>query len=211
MRAHAIKNILFDLGGVLIDLDVRRSINAMLKLMQGSDGSTPITGMDLLGGGESELMRLYQTGKISTDDFIHTILQLCRPGTTREQILEAWYAMLLTLPTQRMQMLHRLREAGYRIYILSNINEAHAEWVAMHYPELLDIATQVFYSNEMQIAKPDAAAYQHVLREAGIRADETLYIDDLQQNIAAGEAAGFVSLQALGDEWLSTAEQLLNY
>lgn len=206
-----IRNLLFDLGGVLIDLEVHRSINALLRLIkpqQAADG-TPITGMDLLGGGESKLMQLYQTGSISTDAFIQTIQSVCQEGTTREQILEAWYAMLLTIPTQRIEMLHKLKEKGYSIYILSNINEAHVDWVASHYPELQEIAEKIFYSNEIRIAKPDDAAYRYVLKHARIRADETLYFDDLEQNIQAGQRNGFICQQVLGDEWLKTVEDLI--
>lgn len=210
-----IKNVLFDLGGVLVELSVHRSIHAMMALMSPQDGassvqgSTPVTGKDLLGGGESELMRLYQTGHISTEAFIETILSVCRPGTTREQVLDAWYAMLGNIPEQRLDMLRRLKKAGLKVYILSNINEAHVEWVKRYYPELHDICEHVFYSNEIQIAKPDEAAYEYVKSHAAIVPEETLYIDDLEQNILVGKRAGFVSLQAAGDEWLAEAERVI--
>lgn len=205
-----IKNLLFDLGGVLVDLQIEQSLNALAALMNTShsDGS-PITGMDLLGGSESELMQAYQTGQITTDQFLDAVLSVCRQGTTRQQVLDAWYAMLQTIPAQRLEMLYRLKQAGFAIYILSNINEAHVEWVWLHYPELHKIAEKVFYSNEIGIAKPDIEAYQYVIAHANINPAETLYIDDLEQNIRSGKAAGFVSLQALGDEWLPAAEKLL--
>lgn len=206
-----IKNVLFDLGGVLVDLSVQKSINALIELMQpvaAADG-TPITGVDLLGGGESELMQKYQTGMISTNQFVDAILDVCRPGTTKEQVLDAWYAMLGIIPKQRMDMLYRLKDAGFKIYILSNINEAHVEWVNRFYPQLYDICEKVFYSNEIQIAKPDAAAYEYVIREADILPEETFYIDDLEQNIIAGSKAGFNVLQALGDEWLEPMDVLI--
>lgn len=200
-----------------MDLSVHRSIAALMALMKrekeseesASGVGTPVTGMDLLGGGESELMRLYQTGKITTDAFVGKILTVCRPGTTREQVLDAWYAMLGTIPEQRMAMLRRLKDAGLRLYILSNINEAHVEWVKIHYPELHELCEQVFYSNEIEIAKPDAAAYEYVKAHADLRPEETLYIDDLEQNIKAGREAGFESLLALGDEWLPMAEHTI--
>lgn len=203
------------MGGVLIDLDVRRSVRAFAALLkQDEQGDAPITALDLIGGGETQLVQLYQTGMITTDEFIAQIQRTCRPGTTREQILDAWYAMLLSLPQQRIEMIRRLKQAGYHVYILSNINDAHAIWTHEHFAKWgIKIGREIdraFFSHEMHLAKPDPRCYEMVLSETGIRADETLYIDDLQSNIEAGAAAGFVTLQALGDEWLPKAEELLN-
>lgn len=210
-----IKNVLFDLGGVLIDLDVKRSVQAFIALMEHSGNSeTPITAMDLIGGGETELMQLYQTGEISTDEFVTRILSVCRRGTTREQVLDAWFAMLLSLPQHRIEMIRRLKEAGLHVYILSNINEAHVEWTLRHFAEWgIEIGREIdraFFSNEIHMAKPNPRCFELVIREAGIQAEETLYIDDLEQNIQAGAAAGFVTLQAVGDEWLPAAEEIIN-
>lgn len=209
-----LRNVVFDLGGVLVDLFPVRSIHAMAALLapqpkDDAEDKAPISLMDLLGGGESELVRRYQTGQVSTDDFVAAILSVCRPGTTREQVLDAWYAMLGTIPEPRLDMIRRLNEAGYHVYILSNINEAHVAWVADNYPTLPALCDKVFYSNEIQIAKPDLAAYDHVIAHAPLVPHETLYIDDLEQNIAAGQTAGFLSLQALGDAWLPIAQMLL--
>lgn len=208
-----IKNVLFDLGGVLIDLDVRRSVQAFIALLDRESGEqAPITALDLIGGGETELMQLYQTGMISTDEFVARILSVCRPDTTREQVLDAWYAMLLSLPQHRLEMIRRLKEAGLHVFILSNINEAHVDWTLRHFAEWgVEIGREIdraFFSNEIHLAKPDPRCFDLVIRETGIRPEETLYIDDLAPNIEAGAAAGFVTLQALGDEWLPTAEKI---
>ncbi|MBQ2541507.1 MAG: HAD family phosphatase [Paludibacteraceae bacterium] len=190
-----IKNILFDLGGVLIDLDVRRSLEAFRALLApGADSrDVPVTARGLLGGHDSELIDRYQTGDISTDDFIRTILSVCRPGTTPEQVREAWFAMLLGIPEERKQLLQELVARGYQIYVLSNINEMHVDWTLAHCPELRQ-ARRLFFSNEIRMAKPDPGCFELVIRETGIRPEETLYIDDLQANIDAGRAAGFRTL-----------------
>ncbi|MCQ2346829.1 MAG: HAD family phosphatase [Paludibacteraceae bacterium] len=216
-----IRNILFDLGNVLIDLDVQRTFKAFEALLpQKSIKDLPVTALDLMGGGESKLVQLYQTGDISTEDFIRTILSICRPNTTREQVVNAWLAMLLQIPEQRLECLRQLKRAGYKVYILSNINELHVDWtldyfrrcgIAVkgrnHLPET-DIQSEriyldgVFFSNEMHLAKPDARCYEEVIKQTGIRPEETLYIDDLPANIAAGQQAGLQVLQAVGDEWI---------
>lgn len=210
-----IKNLIFDLGGVLIDLDVKRSIEAFKVLMDPNkitDASAPVSAMDLLGGGESELVQLYQTGSITTEQFVSTILPVCLPGTTSEQVLDAWCAMLLGLPEHRMERLRLLKQKGFRVFILSNINDWHVRWTMRKFkkwgmPEL----DGVYFSNEIHLAKPDPRCYERVITETGIVPAETLYIDDLAQNIAAGQKAGLQCLHALGDEWLGTVDVICDW
>lgn len=204
------KNILFDLGGVLIDLDVQRSLSAFRRLLapEADLRRASISATGLLGGHDSELIDRYQTGDISTDEFIRAILSVCRPGTTAEQVREAWFAMLLGMPQERCQLLHQLAEQGYAIYVLSNINEMHVEWTLAHCPEL-QCAQRLFFSNEIHLAKPDPRCYELVLRETSIRPEETIYIDDLPANIEAGQAFGFRTLLADTPSWPDQLHQSL--
>lgn len=212
MEQSNIKNVIFDLGGVLIDLNIRRSVeafNALLDKDAITTSSLP-SAKDLLGGGESKLVKQYQRGEISTDQFVEQILTVCRPGTTREQVVDAWFAMLIGLPQHRLQRLIDLKKAGYRVYILSNINDLHVEWTLRLFNQVgMPQLDGVFFSNEIHLDKPDQACYQYVIEHTGIRPDETLYIDDLTANIEAGRAAGLVTLQAEGDAWLSTVDELV--
>lgn len=219
------RNILFDLGNVLIDVDIRRTLRAYKTLTPslsligqgGRNGgqadrligksNTIITVGDLLGAGESDLVAKYQVGAISTDEFLDTILTICKPGTTRQDVVDAWMAMLVGIPEARYRKLKALHEAGYKLYVLSNINELHAEWTR---EQLKGIPFEaMFFSNEIQMAKPDARCYEHVIRETGIVPEETLYIDDLPENIAAGQRARFQCfLNTTPDAW---TEMLKNY
>lgn len=210
-----IRNILFDLGNVLIDVDIRRTLRAYYALLGveeerpagcrgvGATGvkNTIITAGDLLGAGESDLVAKYQVGAISTDNFLNAILPACKPGTTRQDLINAWMAMLIGIPEARKQKLLDLHKQGYKLYVLSNINELHAEWTR---EQLQGIPFEaMFFSNEIQMAKPDARCYEHVIRETGIVPEETLYIDDLPENIEAGRRAGFYCfLNSKPDEWL---------
>ncbi|MBQ0118912.1 MAG: HAD family phosphatase [Bacteroidales bacterium] len=207
-----IKNLIFDLGGVLIDLDVKQSVEAFKALVDPNkiaDAASPVSAMDLLGGGESELVQLYQTGSITTEQFVNTILQVCRPGTTSEQVLDAWCAMLRGLPAHRMEQLRLLKQKGFRVFILSNINEWHVRWTLRKFKEWgMPELDGVYFSNEMHLAKPDPRCYERVISETGIVPAETLYIDDLAQNIAAGQKAGLQCLQAIGDEWMNVVKEI---
>ncbi len=204
-----IKNILFDLGNVLIDVDIRRTLKAYQTLVQVHDAQcTPkglmhnvITAGDLIGAGESELVAQYQVGAISTDEFINAILPICKPGTTRQDVIDAWMAMLVGIPEARYRKLMDLHKQGYKLYVLSNINELHAEWTREQLKGLPFEA--VYFSNEMGLSKPDARCYEQVIRETGIKPEETLYIDDLPENIKAGQKAGFECfLNTTPDAWV---------
>ena len=204
-----IKNVLFDLGGVLVDLDVRRTLDAFHSLVELHDASAPITAQGLLGGHDSELIDRYQTGTISTPDFISTILSVCLPGTTEQQVRDAWFAMLLGIPEVNKQLLRDIHAAGYNFYILSNINEMHVNWVQDNCPELQP-AGRLFFSNEMHLSKPDPRCYLQVISEAGILPTETVYIDDLLPNIEEGRRHGFLTLHATDTSWRNELRNLLH-
>lgn len=197
-----IRNILFDLGNVLIDVDIRKTLRAYKTLAP----SSIITAGDLIGAGESELVAKYQVGAVSTDEFVEGILKVCKPGTTRQEVIDAWMAMLIGIPEARKQKLLDLHKQGYKLYVLSNINELHAEWTR---EQLRGIPFEaMFFSNEIQMAKPDARCYERVIRETGIVPEETLYIDDLPENIEAGRGMGFQCfLNTRPDEWTKTINE----
>ena len=207
------------MGGVLIDLDIKRSLSAFNAMLLPDEVKADtslqrhsVSDIDLLGGGESPLISLYQKGDISTEDFISALLSACVHGTTRQQIVDAWNAMLIGLPAHRIEMIRSLKASGLNIYMLSNINELHVRWTLDCFAKaglvIGEDVDRVFFSNEMHCSKPDPHCYQIVLEQTGIVPQETLYIDDLSQNIAVGRQLGFQCLQALGDEWLDKARML---
>lgn len=202
-----IKNVLFDLGNVLIDIDIHRTLRAFRQIHAQFDkeeqrdaANTIISAGDLIGAGESELVAKYQVGEISTDKFVEGILSFCKPGTTRQEVVDAWMAMLVGIPKARYQKLLELHKAGYKLYVLSNINALHAEWTR---EQIKNVPfEQVFFSNEMHLAKPDIRCYEQVIRETGIKPEETLYIDDIPANIEAGRKLGLQCfLNTQSDEW----------
>jgi len=197
------KNILFDLGGVLIDIDVRHSLDAFAALM----GENPlVTAEGLAGGHTSELIDQYQIGAISSEAFVETILSQCKPGTTRQQIEDAWNAMVVTMSEEKKSLLRELIEQGKNIYVLSNTNDIHIRFTLAKWPEL-KIAKRLFFSHEMGMSKPDSRCYELVIKETGIQPEETIYVDDLLPNIEAGRQLGFQCLHAVDDSWM---KELMN-
>jgi len=192
------KNLLFDMGGVLIDIDVQRSLDAFAGLMR---ENSLVTAEGLAGGHTSELIDQYQIGAISSDEFVETLLGQCKPGTTRQQIEDAWNAMVVTMSEEKKQLLHELIQRGKNVYVLSNTNDIHIQFTLAKWPELKQ-AKHLFFSHEIGMSKPDPRCYELVIKETGIQPEETVYVDDLLPNIEAGRKFGFQCLHAMDDSWM---------
>ena len=212
-----IKNYFFDMGGVLMDLDVERTLQAMVSLMPEQTSSTTISRFsanDLFGVGENTLMADYQDGTIGTDDFLEALRSYCRPGIGRTELVEAWDAMLLGIPQHRLDVIRTLRNNGKKVFILSNINEEHLRWTLEHFNQiglrLGEDVCEAFFSNEMGMSKPHPQIYQEAIRRANVNPEETLYIDDMQVNVDAGARIGLQTLCAKGDEWIESVISSIN-
>lgn len=205
------KNLIFDLGGVLIDLDVNRMLRGfegvgldprMFMAESAEKGATTVCeGMSV-----GQLLSDYQTGDITTEELLETILPECRPGTTREQLVEAWNHCLVSIPEERLKTVRRWREKGYRTYMLSNTNDLHWRYISTHCfggegLGLEDCFDGVFLSHEMRLAKPDAEIYRSMLQRLGVRAEDCWFVDDAQVNVEAARKEG---LQA---EWLDVKNE----
>ena len=184
--------IVFDLGGVIIDLNVPRCVENFKRLM-GEENVRNILGIDDEGEGvvavsaaTRQLMHDYEYGNISTDEFLTTLQQYCYEGTTIEQIREAWMSMLAELPQAKLDYIASLRQAGYKTVLLSNSNQMHWDpiFVQYHLDRYFDA---VFASHHLHIAKPNREIFDYVVREANIDCEHTIYVDDLDKNRVAGE------------------------
>ncbi len=177
-----IKNLLFDLGGVLLNIDYNKTADAFKKL--------GVLQFDELysQSGANHLFEELETGKISNDNFYNAIEQYCAAATTKEQIKNAWNAMLLNFRIKSLNCLEELSEK-YNVYLLSNTNSIHLKAFAKIFEEetgkssLDDYFIKAYYSHSIQQRKPYPATYEFVLSDAGLNAEETLFIDDSIVNI----------------------------
>lgn len=184
--------VVFDLGGVIINLNVPRCVESFKRLMP-EENIRNVLGIDDEGEGvvavsaaTKQLMHDFEYGNISPEEFLTTLQKYCFEGTTQEQILAAWLSMLDTLPQERLDYIASLRKKGYRTILLSNSNELHWEpiWKQYRLGEYFDM---VFASHHLHIAKPNKEIFEHVVREAQVDCAHTIYVDDLEKNRRAGE------------------------
>lgn len=195
-----IKAIIFDLGGVLLDIDMHQcfeNIKAlgidMDVLSKPTDSEGEAVGSSICEGiTASGMMHLYQEGKVSTEDFIGTMVKLSRPGTTCQQANDAWNSCLLTIPQYKLDFIKELRSEGYPTYLLSNTNEAHWNHIVKNnFPEpTSEYFDHCFLSQEVGLAKPDPRIYEAVLAQIPYPAHECLFLDDSKANCLAAEALG---------------------
>ena len=184
--------VVFDLGGVLIDLNVPRCVSNFKHLM-GEQNVRNVLGIDDEGEGvvavsaaTLQLMHDYEYGNISTDTFVNTLLRFCYDGTTAQQVRSAWMSMLDELPQRKLDFIAMLRRNGFRTILLSNSNQMHWDPIfdRFHLDRYFD---HIFASQLLHMAKPNKEIFLHVAREAQIDPQCTIYVDDLEKNRIAGE------------------------
>ncbi|HTR30023.1 MAG TPA: HAD family phosphatase [Puia sp.] len=189
-----IKNIIFDLGGVIINLDNRRTEEAFTAL-----GVKNFR--DYFGHGfAASFFKDYEVGKITDGEFIQSIRQLAGLSHVSDQaIIDSWNALLLDFPAERLQLLKGLRRT-YRLFLFSNTNSLHLAALRRIWTEsvgggsLEDYFEKTYYSHLMGMRKPDPESFGLILKENGLIGKETLFVDDAIVNVEGAEQAGLKGL-----------------
>jgi putative hydrolase of the HAD superfamily len=184
--------IVFDLGGVLIDLDYNRTINAFKQL--------GIADFDKMysQAAQNNLFDDFETGQISAQRFVNSLLPYLRPGTTPNKVVHAWNAMILSVPPAKIELLKDLRKK-YPIYLLSNTNELHVpvvrrEWAKVTSQPMEDFFDHIYFSHEIHLRKPTSEIFEFVCDQQNLVPEKTLFIDDSIQHIKGAEQIGLQTL-----------------
>jgi glucose-1-phosphatase len=192
-----IKNIIFDLGNVLIDLDIDRTWQSMRHYF----GDNLSERLKILYP-EGDLWIDYEVGKIDEQTFFETLRKASDTPLSIRQLKEAWNAMLLTINPLRFDMLARLQQK-YNLYILSNTNTTHVDFVDGYLRTTYGFSiqefeqryfTKVYYSHIINLRKPNVSIYEYVIQDAQLNPAETLFIDDIAANTEGGKKAGLQTL-----------------
>jgi putative hydrolase of the HAD superfamily len=191
-----IKNIIFDLGNVLIPLQGEKASKIFWELMTDEARQLDISSFQSL-----DLFLEYETGKISTDKFLDSINPFFKHGVTNGDIMNAWDTILGDFPPEHVTLLKRLGEK-YRLFALSNTNEMHVAKIETQIPEVNhigDLFEKLYYSHMEGLRKPQSELYQRVLNENNLIPSETLFADDLFLNIETAKKLGIQTLHVTPD------------
>jgi len=195
-----IKNIILDLGGVIINLDTQQPFNAFKKLFADnySEIETTFKAMNLLNN--------FEVGKVSTEEFILFFLNR-HPNLTPKQVVAIWNSMLLDIPKKRIVLIRKLA-LKYNVFLLSNTNEIHLTQINNYLFDTYGITSinslfkKAYFSHEVGFRKPDTEIFKLVLNENKLNPSETLFIDDSIEHIQSANQLG-INTKHLVDESLT--------
>ncbi|MBA3681117.1 MAG: HAD family phosphatase [Bacteroidetes bacterium] len=195
-----IKNIIFDLGGVIINLDTNKTISEFNKLSY-----MPFEAI-YTQASQDALFDNFDKGLISTKEFFTEIRKQIRYEGPENELLNAWNAMLLDVPEKRLDVLVKMKQ-NYNTFLLSNTCEPH---IAAFEHDLYqhhgvknfnDYFDEVYYSCRMGMRKPNKEIFEFVLKQNDLKPEETVFIDDSIQHVkGAGECGISAFLLPKGEE-----------
>lgn len=193
-------DIIFDLGGVLLDLNMagigeacqRLGINPELFFVKADAENTSAV---CQGISASKAITDYQVGKMTNEQFLSLIMSHSAAHVTAEDVIEAWNACIGPLPKRRLDMILELRKRGYHTHLLSNTNDLHWEEVKRRFfcqegYTCEDLFDNTIVSHGVQLAKPDPEIFRYAIRLIGHPAEQCLFIDDAQVNVDAARQEG---------------------
>ena len=193
-------SIIFDLGGVLYDIDVQRTKNVFAAL-----GLNDFSKLYTLKE-QVDLFDSLEKGFINEQKFVEGINKLGGTNLSPEQIKNAWNALLIGMPRENVELLRNLKSKGHKLYLLSNTNILHYSSIQREMKEkfgldsLDELFDRAYISYKMGMRKPDPEIYQRVIQD--IDPLRSVFIDDNQDNVNASMAAGIPAVQKLKDQTL---------
>lgn len=185
-------HLLFDFGGVIINIDYNLTLEAMRQF-----GS----GIEFTQATQAGLFDELETGRLTAGQFRAGLREHYQLTATDAQLDAAWNAMLLDVPAERLALIADLRRQGYQTALLSNTNHLHITEINQRLKEqyglekgIADCLDRVFYSQEVGLRKPGEEIFRHALREMNWEAADTLFIEDSPQHIETARRLGLHTL-----------------
>jgi putative hydrolase of the HAD superfamily len=189
--------IILDMGGVLMNHNMPECIARFTDIL-GEEKMRTILGLATNGEGTADsLMEQYERGDISTDAFIDGIMQHAQRPTTREEVIAAWNAMHGGIPAERLQHIQQWKDAGHRLFLLSNNNDLHWHHILSLYD--MSMFEHCFASHLMHMSKPDLRIYEAVDQQLHAWNCESpfIFVDDIAINRETSEALGWKTYETI--------------
>lgn len=184
-----IKSIIFDLGGVILNLDYSKTVDEFKKI--------GVLHFNKLYSQKKQTLLFddFEKGKIKSKEFISSLKDSENLKIKEIDFINAWNAMLLEIPIENLQFINGLKK-DYKIYLLSNTNEIHIKKFEEDLKknnmlkQFYNCFDKIYYSSRMGKRKPEKSCFNQVLEENGLIAENTLFIDDSIQHIEGAKKAG---------------------
>ena len=179
-----IRNLIFDFGGVLIDLDMDAVTRGLRNF-----------GLEEAGPDLVQISQQYETGQVPTDHFLREV-QRRLPGSREDEIRRIWNATVAGFPGERLDFLERLKASGeYQMFLLSNTNPLHVDQARLNMGErdfarFRNCFRQFYLSHEIGMRKPDPEIFKFVLEQNDLSPGETLFIDDTLEHTESASDLG---------------------
>lgn len=194
----SVKNVILDLGGVIYDIRYENIADAFQ-----SYGITDFT-QYYTQAQQSELIDLFEEGKISTGKFREYIRSISPIDLTDKQIDDAWNAIMIDIPLARVEFLKRLKEK-YRLFLFSNTNQINYDFYVPFVKEKFgynifeELFEKAYFSHILQMRKPNPEGFMAICKENNLIPSETLFIDDTERHIKGAERCGLQTLWLQGE------------
>lgn len=205
----SVSTILFDLGGVILNLDYNRTIEAF-KIIGENNFEKMYSQAQ-----QNNTFDCFETGKISPDEFRSHLKEILGSGITDQEIDNAWNAMLLDLPKERLDFLTELKKK-YRILLFSNTNAIHLKKfreIIFNQHGDLNLLEKTFhktyYSHEIGLRKPHSEAFEYILNEQNLSSQEVVFIDDSIQHVEGAKSIGINSYLLRDNDIITFCKDLL--
>lgn len=190
MNHNNIENIIFDLGGVIINLNFENTFKKFSEIFKKELKPEIFNDHKKYG-----FFRDYEVGRINDHEFRTYIKNLADFPIEDQLIDDAWIAMLQDIPKDRISWIYEATKR-YNCVVLSNTNSIHVQYfenffnkaTPFGYPK--DVFQKLYYSHEIGERKPDSVAFEHVLHDSGFNPKKTVLFDDLKENLAAAKKLG---------------------
>ncbi|PLW98888.1 MAG: hypothetical protein C0591_03610 [Marinilabiliales bacterium] len=189
MKAKNIKTIIFDFGGVILDIDPQITIKEFQKM--GFKDVAKTKSKEFI----EDIIRKFERGIYTPEVFRKKLRAFLELDVSDQKLDDAWNALIYDIPAERIEVLEQVKK-NYQILLLSNSNEIHYDLyvrdlqLRFGYREFDELFDKSYFSFDMHLSKPDPEVYEFIINQHDLKPSQTLFIDDNEENIAAASKLG---------------------
>ncbi|MCB2207270.1 MAG: HAD family phosphatase [Bacteroidetes bacterium] len=189
MKAKNIKTIIFDFGGVILDIDPQITIKEFQKM--GFKDVAKTKSKEFI----EDIIRKFERGIYTPEVFRKKLRAFLELDVSDQKLDDAWNALIYDIPAERIEILEQVKK-NYQMLLLSNSNEIHYDLyvrdlqLRFGYREFDELFDKAYFSFDMHLSKPDPEVYEFIINQHNLKPSQTLFIDDNEENIAAASKLG---------------------